>query len=237
MHRSRKHLEFYYSRVVGEINSPLTGSCFADIESSNKVSVIKFATYLAKWLSHYLYFFSFLFLLDYTRKKCGKVLHVTCHRTDITQIKSHDNYGKVVHRPCSNCISNVQEIHMNSIEFSLSSANKGAVGFILAQELAGKTAKSLFIFLFFFFFFSFITKVEHGNYHMTSHRVTKVWQKSQKWSCHNEVTVTVIGMWQRDHLMNISVTNFIWLYLHQFFNNSNGLKASLKPLRRPFDQY
>jgi len=79
-----------------------------------------------------------------------------------------------VHRPCSNCISNVQEIHMNSIEFSLSSANKGAVGFILAQELAGKTAKSLFIFLFFFFFFSFITKVEHGNYHMTSHRVTKV---------------------------------------------------------------
>ena len=33
------------------------------------------------------------------------------------------------------------------------------------------------------------------------------------------------------------VTNFIWPYLHQFFDNSHGLKASLKPLRRPFDRY
>ena len=31
------------------------------------------------------------------------------------------------------------------------------------------------------------------------------------------------------------VTNFIWSYLHQFFDDSHGLKASLKPLRRPFD--
>jgi len=31
------------------------------------------------------------------------------------------------------------------------------------------------------------------------------------------------------------VTNFIWSYLHQFFNYSHGLKASLKPLKRPFD--
>jgi len=31
------------------------------------------------------------------------------------------------------------------------------------------------------------------------------------------------------------VTNFIRPYLHQFFDNSHGLKASLKPLRRPFD--
>ena len=35
----------------------------------------------------------------------------------------------------------------------------------------------------------------------------------------------------------LSVTNFIWSYLHQFFNDSHGLKASLKPLRRPFDWY
>jgi len=34
-----------------------------------------------------------------------------------------------------------------------------------------------------------------------------------------------------------SVTNFIWPYLHQFFDDSHGLKASLKPLRRPFDKY
>jgi len=33
------------------------------------------------------------------------------------------------------------------------------------------------------------------------------------------------------------VTNFIWSYLHQFFDDSHGLKASLKPLKRPFDRY
>jgi len=33
------------------------------------------------------------------------------------------------------------------------------------------------------------------------------------------------------------VTNFIRPYLHQFFDDSHGLKASLKPLRRPFDRY
>ena len=61
-----------------------------------------------------------------------------CHRkkNDVTQIKSHDNHGKVVHRPCSNCISSVQEMHEDSIEFSLLSTNKEAVGFIPAQELA-----------------------------------------------------------------------------------------------------
>ena len=34
-----------------------------------------------------------------------------------------------------------------------------------------------------------------------------------------------------------AVTNFIWSYLHQFFDDSHGLKASLKPLRRPFNRY
>ena len=32
------------------------------------------------------------------------------------------------------------------------------------------------------------------------------------------------------------VTNFIWSYLHHFFDDSHGLKTSLKPLRRPFDR-
>jgi len=32
------------------------------------------------------------------------------------------------------------------------------------------------------------------------------------------------------------VTNFIRPYLRQFFDDSHGLKASLKPLRRPFDR-
>jgi len=34
--------------------------------------------------------------------------------------KSHADCKKVVHRPCSSCISSVQEINENSIEFSLS---------------------------------------------------------------------------------------------------------------------
>jgi len=59
-----------------------------------------------------------------------------CHTTMSHKMKSHDNFGKVVHRPCSNCISSIQEMHKNSIEFSLLSTDKEAVGFILAQELA-----------------------------------------------------------------------------------------------------
>jgi len=34
-----------------------------------------------------------------------------------------------------------------------------------------------------------------------------------------------------------SVTNFIWPYLHQFFDNSHSLNGYGKPLKRPFDQY
>jgi len=62
--------------------------------------------------------------------------NVICHSVTSHKMKSHDNHGKVVHRPYSSCISSVQEIHEDSIEFSLSSTNKGTVGFILAQELA-----------------------------------------------------------------------------------------------------
>jgi len=42
--------------------------------------------------------------------------------------------------------------------------------------------------------------------------------------------------WLVDEMM-VLVTNFIWPYLHQFFDDSHGLKASLKPLKRPFDKY
>ena len=35
----------------------------------------------------------------------------------------------------------------------------------------------------------------------------------------------------------VDITNYIQSYLHQFFDDFYGLKASLKPLRRPFDQY
>ena len=62
--------------------------------------------------------------------------HDRCHSIISHKMKSYDNYGKVVYRPYSSCISSVQEMHENSIKFSLSSADKKAVGFILAQELA-----------------------------------------------------------------------------------------------------
>jgi len=33
------------------------------------------------------------------------------------------------------------------------------------------------------------------------------------------------------------VKNFIWPYLHQFFNNFHGFNGTRKPLKRPFDRY
>jgi len=39
-----------------------------------------------------------------------------------------------------------------------------------------------------------------------------------------------------DYVTLVIVTNFIWSYLCQFFDDSHSLKASLKPLRRPFDR-
>ena len=59
-------------------------------------------------LSHYLYFFSFLFLVGLTTqgRSVGK-----CHMTNVTvshhMMESHE-CGRVVHRPCSSCISSVQ---------------------------------------------------------------------------------------------------------------------------------
>ena len=44
-----------------------------------------------------------------------------------------------MHRLCSSCISSIEKSNENSIEFSLSNTNKGAVGLILALELASLT--------------------------------------------------------------------------------------------------
>jgi len=70
---------------------------------------------LAKWLSYYLYFFSSLWTWTYyTRMSIGK-----CHMTNIThyshklgyhKVISHNDHGKVVHRPYNSCISNVQKL-------------------------------------------------------------------------------------------------------------------------------
>jgi len=38
-------------------------------------------------------------------------------------------------------------------------------------------------------------------------------------------------------IVNPNVTNFIWLYLHQFFDDYHGLNGYGKPLKRPFNQY
>jgi len=53
-----------------------------------------------------------------------------CH-----MIKSHDKCGKIVHRPCSSCISNVQEINKNSIEFSLSTQTWRVIKLSQAKSL------------------------------------------------------------------------------------------------------
>jgi len=52
-----------------------------------------------------------------------------------------------------------------------------------------------------------------------------------------ELQTNINGGERSSSIMHYTVTNFIWSYLHQFFDDSHGLKASLKPLRRPFDRY
>ena len=83
---------------------------FIPLASTIKSFFSKDCYNLAKWLSHYLYFFSFSFFLSwiyYTEGSAGK-----CHITSVTQgvTMSHDRHGKIVHRPCSNCISSVENL-------------------------------------------------------------------------------------------------------------------------------
>ena len=49
---------------------------------------------------------------------------------------SHDKCGKVVHRPCSSCISNIGKSNKDSIKFSLSITEQRTVSFIPAWSLA-----------------------------------------------------------------------------------------------------
>ena len=57
-----------------------------------------------------------------------------------------------------------------------------------------------------------------------SHQVERVWSWTQ-----------LLGICFQSFCT--SVTNFIWPYLHQFFDNSHGLNSDRKPLKRPFNQY
>jgi len=49
--------------------------------------------------------------------------------------KSHDECGKVVHRLCSDCISSIQEMEENSIEFSLSTQTWSVIKLSQAKSL------------------------------------------------------------------------------------------------------
>jgi len=62
---------------------------------------------LSKQLSHYLYFFSFYFIFGLTTqgRSVGK-----CHISQSHGIESHDECGRIVHRPCSSCIRSVQNL-------------------------------------------------------------------------------------------------------------------------------
>jgi len=52
--------------------------------------------------------FLFFFFLDLLHKEEVQE-SVTCHMSqgNVTQIESHDEHGKIVHRPCSSCISSI----------------------------------------------------------------------------------------------------------------------------------
>ena len=79
--------------------------------------------------SLFIFFFFFFSLRLTIYKKCGKVWHHKFHIVTVTwwdvtmsyhMIKSHEECGKIVHRLCSSCISSVQEINEDFIEFFLS---------------------------------------------------------------------------------------------------------------------
>jgi len=58
----------------------------------------------------------------------------------------------------------------------------------------------------------------------------------------DEIFVISVYLYQGSNFFKVvlllleDVTNFIQSYLYQFFDDSHGLKASLKPLRRTSDQ-
>ena len=90
---------------------------------------------LVKQLSHYIYFsFSFLFLLNLLhRKECGKVSHHKCHESwshdrmschIASHNQSHDEYGKIVHKSYSSCISSIRNLMGTLLNSLCQSLNK-----------------------------------------------------------------------------------------------------------------
>jgi len=58
-------------------------------------------------------FFSFPFILSwtyYTEGSTGKCYIISVTVTMMSHDESHDRHGKVVHRPCSSCISSVENL-------------------------------------------------------------------------------------------------------------------------------
>jgi len=66
----------------------------------------------------------------------SQVSQVTVSHHMMSHDGSHDKCGKVVHRPCSSCISSIGKSNRDSIKFSLLIAEQRAVDFISAWSLA-----------------------------------------------------------------------------------------------------
>ena len=64
------------------------------------------------------FYFSFLFLFGLiTQGRSVGKYHMTMSQS---QSQSHDEHGKIVHRPYGSYISSIQNLNKNSIKFSLS---------------------------------------------------------------------------------------------------------------------
>jgi len=75
------------------------------------------------------FFFLFTFGLTTQGRSVGKyhMIFYMSHVRVMSHDESHDEYRKVVYRPCSSCISTVQKLNKNSIEFSLSTQTRSVV--------------------------------------------------------------------------------------------------------------
>ena len=110
---------------------------------------------MAKLLFTLLYFF---FLTYYTRRSAGKSQVSHNHMIGGHRVMSCDMCGKIVHRPCSSCLSSIQELNKNSIKFSLLTWTWSMV--------KSSQAKSLHLLSFLLFFSFFLShNLSSCNYH------------------------------------------------------------------------